>query len=164
MRLPLADGALRGLVMTNVFHHIPDARAFLREAARTVRRGGALVMIEPWATTWSTIVYRRLHHEPFEPRASDWTVPPAGPLSGANGALPWIVFERDRVRLEREFPEWRVASIEPFMPFRYLVSGGVSLRCLVPAWTYGSWRALERGLTRWMRRWGMFARIVLVRT
>jgi SAM-dependent methyltransferase len=163
-RLPIRADALRGIVMTNVFHHVPDVRGFLRDAARVVRTGGAIVMIEPWVTTWSTIVYTRFHHEPFDTRAPEWTVPQTGPLSGANGALPWIVFERDRERFARECPGWRVASIEPVMPFRYLLSGGVSLRCLVPNWTFGFWRALERGMTRWMRPWGMFARIVLVRT
>ena len=63
-----------------------------------------------------------------------------------------------------EFPEWRVLSLRPFMPFRYLISGGVSMRSLMPAWTFGLWRALEGALTPWSRQLGMFAQIVLERT
>jgi SAM-dependent methyltransferase len=163
-RLPFASGVLRGIVMTNVLHHLPDIRGFLREAGRAVKPGGRLVMVEPWVTTWSTFIYRRLHTEPFEPDAASWELPSRGPLSGANGALPWIVFERDRQQFAAEFPAWRISSISPTMPFRYLVSGGVSLRCLVPAFTHGMWRWLENRLAPWMPALGMFATVVITRT
>ena len=121
-------------------------------------------MIEPWVTPWSRLVYQNLHHEPFLPDAAEWRFPRTGPMSSANGALPWIVFDRDRARFEHEFPEWRIASIELLMPFRYLVSGGVTMRSLAPGWTFGVWRSLERALNPWMNRLAMFARIVLQRT
>src|SRR4051812_18654936 len=40
--LPFADGCLKALVMTDVFHHIPDVRAFLKEAVRCLKPGGRL--------------------------------------------------------------------------------------------------------------------------
>ncbi len=162
-RLPLREGSLRGIVMTNVFHHLPDVRAFLADAARAVHRGGVIVMLEPWNTTWSRFVYRRLHHEPFDPDARDWNIAAGGPLSAANGALPWILFARDRARFEREFPSWRLMSISVSMPFRYLLSGGVSMRSLSPSWTFNLWRGVERTLEPWMDKLGLFARIVLAR-
>jgi hypothetical protein len=149
--------------MTNALHHIPDAAAFLDEAARAVRPGGRLAAIEPWVTTWSRWVYTRLHHEPFETAAPDWTFPERGPLSGANGALPWIMFARDRARFERDHPEWSIAAIRPGWPLRYLLSGGVSMRTLIPAAAAGAARALDRRLERRGNRWGMFALIVLER-
>jgi SAM-dependent methyltransferase len=161
--LPLADGSLRAVVMTNVFHHLARPRRFLAEAARCVRPGGALVLIEPWVTPWSLLIYTRLHHEPFAPEAPAWEFPPSGPLSGANGALPWMVFERDREAFEREFPEWRVVSVTPIMPLRYLLSGGVSLRSLMPGWSFGLWRGAEALLGPATGRCAMFARIVLAR-
>src|SRR5439155_23872513 len=106
----------------------------------------------------------RLHHEPFDPEAREWNIGAGGgPLSHANGALPWILFARDRARFEREFPAWRLASISVSMPFRYLLSGGVSMRNLAPGWTFGLWRAVERALSPWMDRLGLFARVVLER-
>jgi SAM-dependent methyltransferase len=161
--LPVADHALRAVVMTDVLHHIPNVRRFLHEAARCVRPGGRVVMIEPWVSPWSRVVYTRFHHEPFQPEAAEWEFPATGPLSGANGALPWIVFDRDRAQFEREFPEWKVAIIRPMMPFRYLLSGGMSLRSLMPACTFGLWRGLESVLSPWMSSLAMFAQIVLER-
>jgi SAM-dependent methyltransferase len=162
--LPFPAASLRAIVMTNVLHHLFQPRRFLGEAARCVRPGGVVAMIEPWHSLWSRFVYTRLHHEPFLPSEPDWVVPVAGPLSGANGALPWILFERDRARFEAEFPQWSIVKIDRIMPFRYLVSGGVSLRSLMPFWTFGFWRWLEKRLQPWMTTWAMFALIVLVRS
>lgn len=161
--LPLADGALRAIVMTNVFHHLARPRLFLAEAARCVRPGGVMVLVEPWVTPWSRLIYTRLHHEPFAPEAATWEFPASGPLSGANGGLPWIVFERDRELITREFPQWGVASVTPMMPLRYLISGGISLRSLMPGWSFDLWRGVEGLLSPAMGQLAMFARIVLTR-
>ena len=163
LALPFAAGSLRGIAMTNVLHHLPRPLRFFAEAARCVRPGGVVTMIEPWVTPWSRWVYTRLHHEPFLPESREWEIAAGGPLSGANGALPWILFQRDRERFEREAPEWRVRSVEPMMPFRYLVSGGVTLRGLMPAATYPLWRGLEKVLSPAIGRLAMFAHVVLER-
>lgn len=94
--LPFASASLRAIVMTDVFHHIPDPCLFLNQAAACVQPGGAIVMIEPWNSTWSRWVYTHFHHEPYQPDAERWEFPSTGPLSGANGALPWIVFRGTR--------------------------------------------------------------------
>ena len=156
--LPLPDNSLNAIVMTDVLHHIPDVRRFLLEASRCVRPGGKIVMIEPWRTPWSEWVYTRLHSEPFS-TSSDWKIPSTGPLSGANGALPWIVFHRDRALFEKQSPQWRINTIEPMMPFSYLLSGGVSMRSLLPGWMYRPVRTIERAFNQ--HKWAMFALIEL---
>ena len=157
-RMALADEALRAIVMTDVFHHLPRAREFFREATRVVRPGGVVAMIEPWVTPWSKLIYTKLHHEPFRPEAGEWEFPSSGPLSGANGALPWIVFARDRAIFQREFPRWRIERIDPIMPLRYLLSGGVSMRSLLPGQMYRPVAAMEKLLGQ---RGAMFAHIVI---
>jgi SAM-dependent methyltransferase len=159
-RMPLADASLRGIAMTDVMHHLPDVRRFFAEATRTVRVGGAIAMVEPWVSGWSKLIYTRLHHEPFRPDAGAWAFPSSRPLSGANGALPWIVFERDRQVFERDFPGWRVERVRPFMALRYLVSGGVSMRSLVPRFLFEPLKDLEEQLGP---RAAMFAHVVLRR-
>lgn len=52
-RMPFGDDTLRGIVMTDVFHHLSQPRLFLERAIRCVRPGGVVVMIEPWVTPWS---------------------------------------------------------------------------------------------------------------
>jgi SAM-dependent methyltransferase len=159
--LPFAGNSLRGIVMTNVLHHIPEPAAFFREAARCLRPGGAVVLVEPWVSRWSRLVYAHLHHEPFRPEDPEWRHARTGPLSGANGALPWIILERDRRIFQERFPELRITKTELSMPFRYLVSGGVTMRSLMPAITFRAWELLEAGLKPWMNAWAMFAVVVL---
>jgi len=163
-QLPFADGSLRAIVMTDVFHHMPHAERFFAEAARCLRRGGKILMIEPWVTPWSRLVYTRLHHEPFRPEAEDWSFSSTGPLSGSNQTIPWIVFVRDRCKFESLFPELSIERIRPFMPFRYLVSGGVGLRNLMPGFTHAAWAGLEGMMESQMALLAMFAFVALQRS
>jgi SAM-dependent methyltransferase len=48
-RLTFPDGSFDGAVFLNSLHHLSDARAALREAARVVKPGGRIVMVEPLA-------------------------------------------------------------------------------------------------------------------
>lgn len=160
-QLPFADSALAAIVMTDVFHHIPDVGRFLAEVSRCLRPGGKVVMIEPWRTPWAEWVYTHLHHEPFLPTADRWELPTGGPLSVANGALPWMVFARDGERFAAEYPSLTLRTIQPLMPLAYLLSGGVSLRPLMPGSAYPWVRRLERWIGE--DRYGMFALIELER-
>lgn len=162
-RLPFANQSLQAVLMTNVLHHIPDNRFFFAEAARCVKKGGCISMIEPWNTPWASFVYNVLHHEPFEPGAADWHLSSNGPLTTANDALPWIILGRDRNQFEAEFPEWKIKKVQLMMPFRYLVSGGVSLRQLMPDWSYPLWKGLETVLLPLDHLLSMFAYIHLER-
>ena len=46
-KIPFKNASLRGIVMIDVFHHIPCVKSFLTEATRCVRAGSVIVMIEP---------------------------------------------------------------------------------------------------------------------
>jgi SAM-dependent methyltransferase len=163
LALPFPSGSLRAIVMTNVFHHLPRPRRFLEEAQRCLATGGVIAMLEPWVTSWSRWVYSRLHHEDFLPDVAGWELPAGGPLSTANNALPWVVFERDHSQFEQDFPSLHIREITLMMPFRYLVSGGVSLRSLAPGWSFTAWSALEKLLAQQMPHLAMFARVVIER-
>lgn len=162
--MPFSDGTLKAVVLIDVLHHLTDTQMFLSEAARCVRPGGAVIMIEPWVTPWSRMVLGKLHYEPFDPSANQWKLSDSGPLSGANQALPWIVFHRDRHLFDLRFPAWRVRSITLDMPLSFIVSGGLTMRSLAPAGAYGIVRAIERLASPLMGLVAMFARIVLERT
>jgi len=161
MQLPFAQASLCALVMTNTLHHIPDSPQFFIEALRCLRPGGRVVMVEPWISTWSNFIYRNFHHEPIDTQVSQWEFTSKGPLSGANEALPWILFKRDRQEFERRFPQFTIRCVEPFMAISYLASGGFSLRLPIPGWTTFFWFGLDRFLTHWADHTGMFALIVL---
>jgi hypothetical protein len=112
-------------------------------------------MIEPANSIWGRFIYKNFHHEPFNPEG-DWTIPIAGPLSGANGALPWIVFIRDNQIFRKKFPDLKIESIEYLNPFTYLLSGGVSRKQLLPDFTYNTVRILDKILPKVSSQLSMF--------
>src|ERR1035437_8734475 len=81
-RMPFTDGSVRFFAMLNVFHHIPDVEAFLREATRCLAPGGRLLVIDQHRGWISKPVLRHLHHEPFRTDADSWSFDSTGPLSG----------------------------------------------------------------------------------
>lgn len=161
LSLPFKDQTLAGIVLMNVFHHLQDCDVFLNEVNRCLKPGGKLIMIEPANTLFSRFIYRNFHHEPFEPSRTEWTLESGGRMSMANGALPWIVFSRDRERLTRTHPNLRVEELNCFMPLRYLLSGGVSKPQLLPSWSYQIIRAIESLLSPFNNWLGLFMRIVV---
>lgn len=160
--LPFRNGSLRAIVMTDVFHHIPDAALFLEEAENRLCENGRIIMIEPWVTKWSSLVYRYLHHEPFLPDANNWAFDPSlGPLYSANSALPWIVFHKDAQTFKRRFNSLNIMELKVHMPLSYLITGGFAFRPLLPDCLFERWLSLENRLPVLSSKSGMFASIVL---
>ena len=153
------EAKLSNLLMANVFHHVCDSAAFLKSASKALMPGGRLVMVEPWVNVWSTICYRMVGHEPLDPNQKGWSFSSSDPLLDSNQAQAWIVFKRDNARFNKEFPELNIVSLQPIMPFSYLLSGGHSVSIGLSSKCIRFCRTVERrGLDR---RLGMFALIVV---
>ncbi len=161
--LPYEDGALRAIVMLNVFHHIADAGAFLSEVDRCLAPGGRLFMVDQHVGWISGPILAHAHHEPFDREARDWYFDSEGPLQSANGALTWIVFCRDRVLLEARHPRLRLARYAPHTPLRYFLAGGLKRWSLLPGWAFPMASALDRALLGLSAELGSFVDVELVR-
>lgn len=161
--LPFKENSLRGIVMVDVFHHLPKASSFLKDAVDCIKPGGAIVMLEPWNTRWSRFVYRYLHHEPFDPKAKKWDLAKGGPLSQSNQALPWIVFYRDRDRFEKKFNEFRIEKIKLHTPFIYILSGGVSFISFMPGYLFKMCQRIEKLFNPWIDLLAMFMLAIVVK-
>lgn len=147
LNMPFEDNSIAAFVMVDVFHHVPDSKKFLEEMQRCLKPGGKIVMSEPCTTWYSKLIFKNFHHEPFNEKG-DWTIPGSGPMSDANGALPYIVFERDKIVFDRTFPQLKLQNIQQHTPLRYLLSGGVSMKQLVPNFTYRIFTAIDKFLSR----------------
>jgi SAM-dependent methyltransferase len=162
-QLPFRPGCLKGILMLNVFHHLPAAAGFLMDAVRCLAPGGVIAMIEPWMTAGSHVIYKLLHHEATEKGQPGWNFASSGPLSGANQALAWIVFERDRMIFNRRFPNLKIEAIRLHTPLRYLASGGLSHRFSAPLAWYRPMLRLEERARPLRRHLAMFATVILRR-
>ena len=164
-RLDLPSGAVRALYGQNCFHHFPDPLRFLAEAERVLAPGGGVVLIEPYYGFLASVVFRRLFpSEDFDKRMVGWTTDATGSMRGANQALSYIVFVRDRTRFERELPSLELVEMFPLDNYvRYLISGGLSFRQLMPTSTAPALRAIEKALRTARRLLALHHVIVLRR-
>lgn len=160
MEMPLAPASVSAFIMIDVLHHIKDSRRFFDEIKRCLNQGGKVVMIEPANTLFSRFIYTHFHHEAFNLRG-EWGFAEGGPLTGANMAIPWIIFERDRELFVEEYPELQLCSTRIHTPLRYLLSGGLSLRQLLPSFLYPAIAFVEWLLTPFNRYLGLFMTIEL---
>lgn len=158
--MPFENTSVDAFVMFDVLHHISQPRLFFKEALRCLKAGGQIIMIEPANTLWGRFIYKNFHHEAFDTRAG-WNLEKASPLWCGNDALAWIIFSRDRKMFESEFPALKIVHIRYHTPLRYLLSGGFTLRQLVPSCAYGFVKILEIALSPLNGMLGMFQTIEL---
>jgi SAM-dependent methyltransferase len=144
--LPFNTGSFANLVMVDVLHHLPQPLHFLREAARVLRPGGRLIMIEPAITPLSWIAYNFFHPEAVRLDADPLTETGVGndPFD-SNQAIPTLLFGRQRQRLAQAVPELALARVERMSLLAYPLSGGFREWSLLRArWTPAILKAEER--------------------
>ena len=144
--LPFATASLSALVLKDTLHHVPDVDDFLDEAARVLRPGGLVAVVDPYWGPLARTVYRHLHHEPYDDRCAAWSFAATSPWS-SNQALTFLMLVRDRARLSTRWPQFSVEWVGPLVGPSFLLSGGVSRRTPV------SGRFLA-GMLRWEQRRG----------
>jgi SAM-dependent methyltransferase len=155
-RLPFARASFASIIMLDVLHHLDRPLDFLKEAARVLRPGGVLAMIEPGMTAFSYPFYRYWHQEPadlnvdpFETDAD--TKAPSDPFD-SNQAIPTLLFARDQhiAELGRRVPEFAIRRVDWLGLFAYPLSGGFQPWCLVPASAVAPVLKLESALPQFV--------------
>lgn len=164
--MSLPDDSVRCIYAINVFHHLPDPDRFFSELCRVLRPGGGCILIEPHGGFGSALLHRYLHSdEQFLPDAQSWqTSDIVGPLSGANQALAYIVFERDSARFESLYGEHLEIAYQGYSlnALRYLLSGGLNFRQLLPSAFEPILRMLE-AIGRPLARYWSFHQVIVIR-
>lgn len=160
--MPFENASIGGIFMIDTLHHIPDMEGFFTEADRTLASGGKIIMIEPVNSMFGRFIYKNFHHEPFDVDGG-WTIPSTGPLSGANGALPWIVLERDAALFKKKYPNFSIEKISYRNPLLYLISGGVSFKQLLPDFMYPIVNMFDSILPKVFKQFSMFQLIVVTK-
>ena len=161
--MPFEDESVRCFCMLNVLHHIPDVDAFFRECQRCLKLGGRMLIVDQYPGWLSHWILKYGHHEPYDPHAKEWSFPSTGPLSGANGALAWLVFVRDRLRFEQQFPRLKIECFQPHTPLRYWLSGGLKSWSLLPAVLWPLASRFDSLLLRLSKNWGSFVNVEIVK-
>jgi SAM-dependent methyltransferase len=133
MSMPYADNSVRAIFGIHCFHHLDDPYRFIREINRVCAPGGGIVLVEPYFGPVGAFIHKHLYKTEYFDTTAPAVRPPAGPMSGANQALSYIVFVRDRQIFAERFPELELVHMEPLKNYvRYLASGGITFRQLLP--------------------------------
>jgi len=130
--LPFENATVRALLLTHVFHHIPDVGRFLEEACRVLVPGGVVGLVDETHTPFARWFFSKVHPEPYDDRAENWAFTQSDAMLDSNQALSWIVFWRDGEKFRARFPGLALERFEYLPWFSYLMSGGVNLRSFVP--------------------------------
>lgn len=164
-RLPFAANAAANIVMVDVLHHLEFPAVFFREAARVLRPGGRVLMVEPAITLGSTLFYRLFHHEPVRTSAdalADGTPDPDRDPYDSNQAIPTILATRDRARFHARFPELRIMQTEWFALAAYPLSGGFQPWSLVSAGAARRLMRFERAIEPLVGRLAAFRVMIVI--
>ena len=163
-QMDLPPASVRVFFAQNCFHHFPDPDAFFSELERVLVPGGGAVVLEPYHGPAAEFLFKRLFRtEGFDKTAPGWQTPVTGPMNGANQALSYIVFVRDRAEFERRHPLLEIVHQEPIGNYlKYLLSGGLNFRQLLP-----DAASPLVGFVQWclapLRRWLGLHHVVVIR-
>lgn len=162
-KMDLGDESVRVFFAQNCFHHFPDPDAFFREILRVLVPGGGVIILEPYHGPVASFLYPRLFaSEGFDKQAPGWATAATGPMHGANQALSYVVFVRDREEFERRHPALEIVHGEPLTNHaKYLLSGGLNFRQLLPDVLVPVVTGFEL-LLRPLRRWLALHHVVVV--
>lgn len=130
--IPFPEQSLRAILLTHVFHHIPDVDRFFSEAVRTLVPGGVISLVDVAHTSFARFFFKNFHPEGYEDTRTSWQLDESEPLGGANQAMSWIVFQRDADLFQARYPHLRLEVVEYLPWLAYLLSGGLTRRNLMP--------------------------------
>lgn len=165
--LPFQSASVANIFGVDMLHHLAAPMAFLLEAQRVLLPGGRLILIEPWVTPFSYLIYRYLHQEDCDLSAHPWDSNDAQPPSNkkafdGNQAIPYLLFgTQHRSRTIGALPGLAPLVIEPFCLFAYLLSMGFKPMNLLPGFLYPAVAKLERATLPLWRRFAAL-RVLLV--
>lgn len=139
MDMPFEEGSLGGIISLDLLHHVSQPHAFLREAARVLKPGGRVFLIEPYITLGSYFGYKLLHHEDINFKEYHTGVNKAGgkvdPWQG-NSALANLVFKRDLKRWNTLQPDLDMVHREIFSLFDFQGAAGFKPYACLPYWLF----------------------------
>ncbi len=149
--MPFKENEISNLVLIDVLHHLHDPVKFLNEAYRVLNSGGRVVMIEPFPSPFSLVIYKKFHPEPFDKNADYFSV--LNSDSGkdpwdSNQAIPYLLFFKHLKNFNELFGgKFRIVKKEKFSFILYPASGGFENKQMIPDFMSGLFKVIEKTLT-----------------
>jgi len=146
-KLSFEDETISDLILTDVFHHLRYPGTALQEFARVLRKGGRVLMLEPYMSVLGLLVYGIPHDEPIAIiKKIEWKAPTGWSPENidyyaAQGNVTRIfVGNKFRHRLA----DWQKIETIRLSAIAYAASGGFSKPQLYPTSMLPVIKKLER--------------------
>lgn len=158
------DNAVKVVYGQNCFHHFPHPDRFFKELDRVLVPGGGAILLEPYYGTFARFLFKRLFRtEGYDTSYPSWETPVAGPMNGANQALSFIIFIRDRREFQEKYPNLEIVDqVLVGNYLRYLLSGGLNFRQILPDSLAGIIGLIEKLISP-LNRWLALHHIIIIR-
>ena len=133
--LPFRQNSLGNIIFIDVLHHLANPVLFLSEAQRVLQNNGRLIMLEPYISSFSYIIYNYFHQEDVDFKIDVWNRRISNNKKKAfdgNSAIPTIMFSKEIERFHKEFPSLKVIKKELLTFILYPLSGGFDRKSFVP--------------------------------
>jgi SAM-dependent methyltransferase len=165
--LPFKEGGIDNIVLFDVLHHLWRPVSFFSDAARVLKQGGRILIMEPYVSWTSSLVYRFIHSEGMDrnidPFQIDCSVKGESPFSG-NQSITTLIFEKYKERFIAACPHFRIIRQERSDFILYPLSGGFNNPSLCPMFLYNLFDRLEKILKPLSRFLAFRIFVVLERT
>ena len=146
-KLSFADESISDLILTDVFHHLKYPGTALKEFVRVLRKGGRVIMLEPYMSMLGLLVYGIPHDEPIAitkkiewESPEDWSPEETDYYAAQGNATRVFVGSHFRPKLVA----WQKIETIRFSAIAYAASGGFSKPQLYPTSMFPLIRKLEK--------------------
>jgi len=137
--------------MIDVLHHLQKPLDFFKQAHQVLKPGGRIILIEPFPSPFSLIVYKLFHLEPFifhqnifSTNLSKKTKQPWD----SNQAIAYLLFYKHFKKFKKIYgKKLKTIKKQKFSFLLYPLSGGFENKQLVPDWLFILVNITEKLLT-----------------
>ena len=145
----IPDNSLDIISLTNVLHHLRNPCEFLIKAAKKLKAGGMVIFTEPYVSVLSKPLYLYFHYESTDLHVKKPELPEVqGPLSSANNALPYLIFNGPWADALRSTYDFSNKDRRYFSSLSYMATGGIRRNFRIPTFIYKPFFYLDLGFSR----------------
>jgi len=150
-QMPFENSTVSNLVMVDVLHHLAEPVKFLFEASRVLKKGGRVIMLEPFPSFFSLMIYKKFHPEPFIFETDYFSQKPNEEPKDpwdSNQAIPYLIFFKHFKKFNSVFgKDFKVIKKEKLSCILYPASGGFENKSMIPDFLIPAFQGLETLLT-----------------
>lgn len=135
-KMPFNNNQISNIVMIDVLHHLQNPIVFFHEASRVLKKGGRIIMVEPYPSPVSLIIYKLFHPEPFDFYINYYKqseILTSKKAWDSNQAIPYLIFFKNQKIFNNIFSKkYKIFKKDVFSFVLYPLSGGFENKQLLP--------------------------------